>query len=166
MCTPVGSLVRVDYQLGSAGDQSFWVVMSSICQDRGLVLGSSFPLLSCSQIPVMLHAIPQSAPQRWGSCLKPMGSLFPLEEPETPGRPLSRVLCWPEGEAVQDCVTVLILLIWFVLVLVVQEGTSASHPCSRVPLMQSCSWRLAVFARGSRVGNDLGCHLGVFTLPV
>ena len=71
-----------------------------------LVFESPFPLLCHSQILVILHAIPQSAPQCWDSCLKPIGSLFPLEEPETRGRPLSRVLCWREGEAVQslcDC---------------------------------------------------------------
>ena len=104
-----------------------------------LVFESPFPLLCHSQIPVILHAIPQSSPQCWGSCLKPMGSLFPLEEPETRGRPLSRVLCCREGEACSHCVTVLILLIWSVLLLVVQEGTSASPPSSRAPLMLSCS---------------------------
>lgn len=50
--------------LSTLGDQSFRVVMSSICQDRGLVFGSPFPFLYHSQIQwcsMQSHKVPHSA---------------------------------------------------------------------------------------------------------
>lgn len=60
------------------------------------------------------HKVTHNAVESW---LSPLDSLFPLEEPETQGRPLCMALHWPgEGQCGQHGAASLTLLVQSVLV--------------------------------------------------
>lgn len=84
--------------------------------------------------------LPQGDPQCWGGSLSSLGSIFPLEEHRTQGRPLSVVLYWPGGGVMWSMFRHFsYLLTQPLLVSVVHGVASASPPCSRILSVMSSS---------------------------